>query len=139
MKSAFDGKHLKMVAVAVLVHPDSDNEGAYAGRIVANWSDNPNGSTCTATVSIHEGPLSFIPIVSGKAGGCGYDKLSAAIYDALYRAREGTGDAWKYVYEEDKTKCKALTFPDFNGAGFGAVRTWLRTHGYIVVGEVGCS
>ena len=138
MRSAFDGKHVMMVAVAVLVHPDSDREGAYAGRIVANWSDNPAGSVCTATVSINSGPLAFIPNVSGKAGGYGYDKLSAAIYDALRRARDGEGEAWKYAYEADQEKCKGLDIPDFHGAGFSSVKAWLKTHGYIVIGEVGC-
>jgi hypothetical protein len=52
-----------------------DNE--YAGFIVANWSNNPNGSVCTALVQI-DGKSGI-----GKAGGYGYCKLSAAVYDAL--------------------------------------------------------
>lgn len=80
-RSAFDLNHVKSVSVFVLLHG-----GEYAGRIVANWSDNPAGSVCTATVHVWKGPLGELPSSTGTAGGCGYCKLSTAIGDALLRA-----------------------------------------------------
>ena len=80
MKSAYEMKHTQSVTAIALFY-----EGDYAGKIVANWSDNPAGSVCTATMGVWKGPLSYMS-GTGKAGGGGYDKLSAAIADALMRA-----------------------------------------------------
>lgn len=77
-KTAFDLKHVKSVCCIALLH-----EGRVAGRIVANYSDNPNGSVCTATIHVWGGPLNNLPSMTGKAGGYGYDKLEAAVSDSL--------------------------------------------------------
>lgn len=71
-------------------------EGKPAGRIVANWSNNPAGSVCTASVIIFRGPLADCKHPKtgrgldygnmGKAGGYGYDKLSQAVYQCLMNA-----------------------------------------------------
>lgn len=86
-KNFWDLKHVSSVTAIALLW-----EGKPAGKIVANWSDNPAGSVCTALVLIHEGPLASIVGDKfcgsiGKAGGYGYDKLSTAIEDALLRAK----------------------------------------------------
>lgn len=83
MKTAFDGKHVKgATAVALL------NNGKLCGRLAANWSDNPAGAVCTATLVMYEGnPITGHHFSStGKAGGHGYDKLSSAVYSALVDA-----------------------------------------------------
>jgi hypothetical protein len=94
MKSAMEMKHPKGTTVFVLL----DDKKEYAGRIVANYSDNPSGTVCTATVQIFSKGTE-----TGRAGGYGYDKLSAAIYQALkklniepIKVRPGNG----YTYEE---------------------------------------
>ncbi len=63
MIPAYELKHCKSVSAVALSF-----EGKYAGRIVANWSDNPNGSVCTATVAIWHGPLAELPSTTAKAG-----------------------------------------------------------------------
>jgi hypothetical protein len=93
-KNVFDTKHVKSVSAIALY-----KDGKQAGKIVCNWSDNPAGSVCTAQVCLWEGEVSSkvkkrriktefldteIPeVMIGKAGGCGYDKRSAAISSAL--------------------------------------------------------
>jgi hypothetical protein len=67
--------------------------GYPAGRLIANWSDNPSGSVCSVAVIIWSGPLatiknektgkSFSGINIGKAGGYGYDKLSSAVWECF--------------------------------------------------------
>lgn len=60
-------------------------DGKLAGRAVANHSKNPNGSVCTATIWLYdrfEASGTTRTHGTGKAGGYGYDKLSAAIYSA---------------------------------------------------------
>lgn len=69
-------------------------EGKPAGKVIANWSDNPNGTVCSASVYIFKGPLikqqkgefklDFGTI--GKAGGYGYDKLSQAVWQCFEKA-----------------------------------------------------
>lgn len=105
-KDAFDGRHVKSVTAWAILH-----NGEMAGRIVANWSDNPAGSVCTATVHIWGGPLEYLPAMSGKAGGYGYCKFSAAVYDALNRAAD-VGQI------------------SMSGAGESAVSRWLESFGY---------
>ena len=76
MKTAYDFKHVKgTTAIALL------KGGSLEGKIVANWSDNYNGSVCTATVHILHGKHSCSG--TGRDGTVGYDKLSGAIYSAL--------------------------------------------------------
>lgn len=68
-------------------------EGVPAGRLIANWSDNPSGSVCSASVIIWSGPLAYIINEKtgksfngtniGKAGGYGYDKLSSAVWECF--------------------------------------------------------
>lgn len=107
-KDAFDGRHVKSVTAWALMF-----EGEHAGRIVANWSDNPAGSVCTATVHLWGGPLEYLPSMSGKAGGYGYCKFSAAVYDALHRASD-VGQI------------------SMSGAGESAVIDWFESFGYKV-------
>jgi hypothetical protein len=59
----------------------------HVGNIVANWSDNPEGSVCTATVAFFGQDASH-----GTAGGGGYCKLSAAISDAVSGDFHGYGE-----------------------------------------------
>lgn len=115
-KDAYDLNHVKSVsAIAVLYN------GNFAGRIVANWSDNPNGSVCTATVSVWIGPLEYMPKGTGRAGGCGYDKLSSAISDAINK-----------VIAEDPDKIA----PKFAGCGMTEVRKWFEQFGYELFGVI---
>jgi len=93
MKSAYDQKHVKAVKAWALLF-----NGEMAGRIVANYSDNPNGSVCTATVGFWNGPLQDKNTTTGRAGGYGYDKFSAAVSYALNKIGvknevDGRGDS----------------------------------------------
>ena len=106
----YDMKHIKSVSAYVLMY-----KGKFAGRIVANWSDNPNGSVCTAVVMIFDGPLDSMPVTTGKAGGCGYDKLSAAVHEAICKT---------------VGKDSGLVVPDLAGAGMSSVHAWLKEFGY---------
>ena len=108
----YDMKHVKSVSAYALLY-----KGKYAGRIVANWSDNPNGSVCTAVVMIHDGPFRDMPVTTGKAGGGGYDKLSAAVHEAICKT---------------VNKDSGLDIPDLGGAGMSAVGEWLSKHGYVM-------
>lgn len=127
MKSAFDGRHVKSVSVVVLMHPNYPTK--VAGRIVANWSDNPAGSVCTMTLHVHSGPLSFLPTCTGTAGGYGYDKLSAAIQSGIGRAKKKRDE---YTRPEDHEKVVALEVDHFAGAGMSAVSRWFEKFGYKV-------
>jgi hypothetical protein len=91
MKTVNEMKHVSgTTAKAILLN------GKPAGRIVANWSDNPAGTVCSASVVIWAGALSeckhektgkqFNYANIGKAGGYGYDKLSAAVYQCFNNA-----------------------------------------------------
>lgn len=70
-------------------------EGKPAGKLVANWSDNPSGAVCSASIYIFSGPLDLKTQTGstkldygniGKAGGYGYDKLSQAVWQCLNNA-----------------------------------------------------
>ena len=113
----FDMKHVKSVSADVLIY-----NGQYAGRIVANWSDNPNGSVCTAVIHVFIGPLEDIPVTTGKAGGYGYDKLSSAVHEALAK-----------VIGPDS----GIELPNFGGAGMSCVREWFAKHGYELYSVIG--
>jgi hypothetical protein len=135
--SVYDMSHVKSVSFVVLAHPQSTRPGNFAGRIVANWSDNPAGSVCTAQMSIWEGPLSFIPNTIGKAGGYGYDKLSAAIESGLWKAKEDKALRSSSMTQAERELMSALKWPNMGGAGFSVVRTWLGSFGYTVVDAIG--
>lgn len=93
-KNIFDYKMVQGVSAVALL-----KDGQVVGKIIANWSDNPNGSVCTAQVLLWDKELApkvklrriktefldcelAIPMI-GKASGYGYDKLSSAISQAL--------------------------------------------------------
>lgn len=91
MKNIFDLKHVKAVSAVALL-----KGGELKGKIIANWSDNPAGSVCTAqvllfdretkkkrTVMLMDKETELSAIMIGKAGGYGYDKFSSAVYQAL--------------------------------------------------------
>lgn len=81
MKNIYDYKHVKSVSAVTILY-----KGKEAGKIIANWSDNPNGSVCTVMVDIYEGPLKreYDSKKSiAQAGGCGYCKLSQAVGNVL--------------------------------------------------------
>jgi len=79
MNTAYDMSHVKSVKVVCLL----DKSGHLAGKIVANYSDNPNGSVCTATFSIWKGELANQPKITTKAAGYGYDKFSSCVEQFL--------------------------------------------------------
>jgi hypothetical protein len=85
MKTIFDFKNVKGTTAVCLLNKKT---GKFCGRVIANWSDNPNGTVCTAQVILfNNAPTArskddFVNS-RGKARGYGYDKLSAAIYSAL--------------------------------------------------------
>lgn len=120
-KNVFDLNHVKSVSAIALL-----KDGKSVGRIVANWSDNANGSICTAQVMLWDGKISdqvkkvrlktesldceVSATMIGKAGGYGYDKLSSAIASAL---REGGID--KIIKVEGASGNQQKAFED---AGF---------------------
>ena len=73
MKSIYDYKHVAGTKAIALLR-----DGKMVGKIIANFSDNPAGSVCTASVILY-GRESGI----GRAGGYGYDKFSSAVAGAL--------------------------------------------------------
>ena len=109
MKYAHDYSHAKSVTAWGLLY-----QGKEAGKLIANWSDNPAGSVCAATVWVSAGPLAewyYSFPKTGRARGYGYDKLSAAVASAFIaagvqpRALESAGngqtreefEAWGYT------------------------------------------
>lgn len=87
-KTVKEMKHVAGTTAKALIY-----DGKPAGRIIANWSDNPSGTVCSASVIIWGGPLadaknektgrSFDYGNIGKAGGYGYDKLSQAVWQCF--------------------------------------------------------
>lgn len=116
MKNIFDYSHVKGVRAWALMH-----KGKQAGKIVANFSDNPAGSVCTAQAIFWTGPLSHIknygdvhgPFL-GKAGGYGYDKFSAAVESSLRKQGINPKES-------------------MGGCGDTAVKAFLEKHGYSVL------
>jgi hypothetical protein len=126
MKNIFDYSHVKSVSCLVLIDIKSKE---ICGKIIANWSDNPAGTVCTAQIFLHEpekygfksktrkvdlaGEIADLPkLWIGKAGGYGYDKLSSAIASALWH------------------NCESLPAKaDFNGAGISAVQKYFENIG----------
>jgi hypothetical protein len=88
MKTIKEFKHVAGTTAKAILF-----EGKPAGRLIANYSDNPNGTVCTASVIIWAGPLKeakhpktgkqFDYGNTGKAGGYGYDKLSQAVWQCF--------------------------------------------------------
>ena len=116
MKPAFDLKHTKMVSTIALLRG-----GKYCGRIVANYSDNPNGSVCTATVQLFD--PHFLS-GTGKAGGYGYDKMSAAVRNALSNMQLDDGSMQNLTTDID------VTHPGVWGTGGKNVREAFEKAGY---------
>lgn len=165
-RSAWDCPHVQSVKAWALVltprtingEPQEDRSdlGRMAGRIVANYSDNPNGAVCTVTLHFFAGPLAIMPTTTGTAGGGGYDKFSAAVADALDRAYGLDADAHDhpgrfgtfpnglpYFHDDQKEAWKALQarkldalshkeggWATMHGTGESAVRAFLEAHGY---------
>lgn len=88
MKRVTELTHVSNVTAKALIF-----NGKPAGRIIANWSNNPNGSVCNASVIIWAGELANMKNEKtgkafdygniGKAGGYGYDKLSQAVWQVF--------------------------------------------------------
>ena len=114
MKRVTDMKGPKNTTAWALLY-----NSAFAGKLIANWSDNRAGTVCSASLLIWNGPLSnedknkgliFDLGNIGKAGGYGYDKLSQAVWQCFKNAnletkkvKPGNGqtreefEAWGYV------------------------------------------
>ena len=110
VKTAYDMSHVKSVAAWCLLNKDHKD----TGRVVWNWSDNTNGSTVTCTLSLFDRSLS----TTGRAGGSGYCKGSAAFADALDRA--------------DLNEYNEPGHVSISGVGRSACRDWLESQGYLV-------
>ena len=112
MKTAYDFKHVKGTTAIALI-----KDGVPAGKIVANWSDNPAGSVCTATIHVNRiDGLNYHYTGTGRAAGYGYDKLSGAIYQALREAYYETWDKDKKDLVRSYVNL-SLTFKVEPGAG----------------------
>lgn len=72
---AFDKKFSKVSAYAVM------SDGEYAGKIVINY---PKDGAGRLHVFVHEFGYEMI---TGFAGGCGYDKVGAALQDAFKKCK----------------------------------------------------
>ena len=110
-RSAFDLSHVRSVSAWALWF-----DGKPAGKIVANWSDNPAGSVCTATVAIWDGPCKELEKTTASAGGYGYDKLSACLASILNPIFQSTPNGFKYL-----------------DGGSSQVHGWLESVGYSVL------
>lgn len=123
-KNIFDYSHVKSVKAYIL----TDDANNMMGKIIANFSDNPAGSVCTAQIIIWsdsnfglkpkikhytseflKGQTFNAPLI-GKAGGYGYDKFSSAVASAI------------------RNNCTEYPAIDFDGAGDGKVREWFKQH-----------
>ena len=84
--------------------------GELAGRIITAWPNDGAGRVRMA-VSIYRGPLKQDEALLGQAGGCGYDKESAAFQDAMDRHGVVVDQA-------------------LSGRGMSVVRDWFVSEGY---------
>lgn len=89
MKTAYECKHVKSVRAWGLMF-----NGEEAGRIVADYSDNPNGAVCTLTFSCWLGPLANLEKTTEKARGYGYDKFNSCLERIFYV--NGMGKEYKH-------------------------------------------
>lgn len=107
MKHVLDTQGPKSVSAVALM-----KDGKLAGKIVANYSNNPNGSVCTAGVWIWDLPEPSGYYGQGRAAGYGYCKFSSAVNQA----------------------CRALGLDaDFHAAGHSAVQSFFEEFGYTYV------
>lgn len=133
--------------VLLLTHVDGDDypEGMgqrYAGRIVAAYAltEAPSGGhTCYATVGFWDGPLAaVVPNTStGKAGGGGYCKTSAAIVDAITRGWLPASDAGRPTMANAGQNCTYADASKLHGTGVPSVVRWLESLGYGVLVAIG--
>lgn len=121
-KSAFDCKHVNSVRAWALASV-KDGKPEMVGRVVADYSDNRNGSVCTVTVVAWGGPMNawHESGMTAKAGGYGYCKFSAAFEEAVRDHATKAG----FVPPDGKW--------ELHGRGEGAVRNFLEKLGYTVL------
>jgi hypothetical protein len=115
MKHFLDSNQFKTVSAIALVY-----DGKPAGKIVAKWTDNNLGGTCTVGMMIYYGPL---PVqakttidfsTTKRASGCGYNKFDAALGSLFLHYLPNGEGAWK--------ACDS-----------GRWRAWLEEQGYTVM------
>lgn len=123
--SAFDSLAVKCVNVFALLH-----NGEFAGRIVVAHPTDGAG-VMYATVVVWGGPLSYLPSSSGRAGGYGYHKGSAAVGDAFARAISAHDSSDGCSTVEASTAAHALS--SVHGEGWSAIREPLESVGYTVL------
>ena len=129
MKNIFDMKHVRGVKAIALL-----KKGEMAGRIIANYSDNPAGSVCTVMVQIygHKNGADGRNWATGTAGGGGYDKFSAAVSSAL-RSMGLLPDHDKthaFTFEHKKVRLSGK-IPVYSGSG--NVRAAFEAAGYAYI------
>lgn len=130
-KNIFDYTHVKNVHCAIIQNEHNE----LVGKIIANHSDNPNGSVCTVQVFLcDKEKYGFIsqthkiklmnewaelekPMI-GKAGGYGYDKYSAAIYEAI------------------KNNLHDACYPQIAGRGMSAVISFFKEKFNLTIREI---
>lgn len=109
MKNIFDTKHVKNVKAWALLHKGTDLP---AGKMVANFSDNPGGAVCTATLIIYSGKLKNSSAAvkdTARAGGYGYDKLADCLSKILGQINfGGTETAIQYLEKHGYTVIEVL-------------------------------
>ena len=132
MKSAYELSHVKSVSAYAVTMPSGDGV-EIVGKIVANWSDNPDGSVCTCTVSVWSGPLAGLPKATDRAGGYGYCKLSAALCHAIRRGMDAAKSD-PYVTDAQRAELAEINPPTFDGCGMSehesAAGGWFASLGY---------
>ena len=106
MKTAYDCAPVKRVTAWALTF-----NGERAGKLVAAYGR----SRVTCTISAWLGPLKDYEKMTGWASGYGYHKLSAAMEDALDRAKV------------------PLKHDSINGRGDSAMREFFEAQGYQVL------
>lgn len=109
-ESVKNGRHvtdiagLRAVRAWAVLH-----DGKAAGKIVTY---NGSGKVVTATVTIFNGPLADMPVVTSKASGYGFDKVSAAVVQAISKS----------------VTCDKLR--ECDSAGMSTVANWFDSLGY---------
>lgn len=108
-----------------------------AARITVDWKKSRYWGNCpTAEVEIWTAGGQYFN-ATGRASGCGYDKESAAIAQALgglaafdnlifdnFRKAKNTGQPFYF------RKCDALPFLEISGCGVGVLAQWVKMSGY---------
>lgn len=114
IKSAFEYKHVKGTTAWALLYAED-----YAGKIVCNQTDNPNGNYVIMDVRIWGGPMNDWTdetITARDGGGCGWDKFSGAFHFALRMMKKAPDN-----------------LPNLRGKGERAVQQFLEELGYTVL------